>query len=308
MGGDKTDGSSASRQSELFAALPVTPLPSSGGARPPARDIALNANRKIVKNGALAVEVIVNGQSGPPVVLIPSWGRDSDEFAPLADKIARAGFRVLRPVPRGAGATDGPVEGVTMHDLARDVVAVIEQENSGPAIVAGHAFGAYVARAVATQRPDLVCGLVLLAAGQRAPASKELVDAVLKSGDMSLPDSERLVHLRHVFFAPGNDPSVWLSGWNPRIGIASASAFKTPQSEYWQGGDAPVLDLIACNDPLRPAGTYEDIREDLGSDRVSVVMIPDASHAVVLEQPDLVADAFLKFARAHAPRANPVRT
>lgn len=260
-----------------------------------------NANRKIVKNGPFSVEVIVNGDAGPLIVLIPSWGRDSDEFGPLAEQIARSGFRVLRPVPRGAGATDGPVEGVTMHDLAADIAAVIEHEQKGPAIVAGHALGSYVARAVSAARPDLVCGVGLLAGGQRAPVAKELSDAVIKSGDMSLPASERLGYLRRVFFAPGNDPSIWLTGWNPRIGIASASAFKTPHAEYWQAGTAPVLDLIALQDPLRPPATYEDIREDLGRDRVTTATIDNASHAVVMEHPERVAEELVKFAKVHAP-------
>jgi pimeloyl-ACP methyl ester carboxylesterase len=256
--------------------------------------------RKIIRHGAISVEVIINGSSGRSVVLIPSWGRDSEEFGELADHVARAGFRVLRPVPRGAGASNGPVDGVSMYDLAGDIVAVLEQDGHGPAVVAGHALGAYVARAVSAVRPDLVCGVALLAAGQRAPAPSHLVEAVLKSADMRLSDDERMTYLRRVFFAPGNDASIWLTGWNAKIGIASASAFQTPQSEYWQAGRAPVLDLIACEDPLRPPSTYNDIRDDLGAERVTIVTVPNASHAVVMEQTQRVAEELIKFARANA--------
>ena len=268
--------------------------PQSPGALP------TEGERKTVKHGAICVEVIINGTTGPTVVLIPSWGRDSEEFGKLADLVARAGFRVLRPVPRGAGASDGPVDGVSMYDLAGDILAVLEQDANGPAIVAGHAFGSYVARAVSAMRPDLVCGVALLAAGQCAPAASHLVEAVLKSADMRLSADERMTYLRRVFFAPGNDASIWLTGWNAKIGVASASAFKTPQSEYWQAGRAPVLDLIAREDPLRPPSTYNDIRDDLGAERVTIVIIPNASHAVVMEQPRRVAEELIKFARANA--------
>lgn len=261
----------------------------------------INSDRKIIKNGAFSVEVLVNGKSGPLLVLLPSWGRDSEEFAPLADRMRRGGFRVLRPVPRGMGATDGPITNITMHDLARDVVAVIEAERAGPAVVAGHAFGTYLARATAAMRPDLVSGVALLGAGHKGPAKPEIVDAVLKSGDMSLPETERLTYLRKVFFAPGNDPSIWLTGWHADVSTACAAAFKTPQADYWESGGRPILDLIAASDPLRPRESYEDIRGDLGPDRVSVVIVPNASHALVLEQPDLVADALLQFARSAQP-------
>ena len=256
-----------------------------------------NRERKIVRYGTISVEVILNGSGGPPVVLIPSWGRDSEELATLAELVAQCGFRVMRPVPRGAGESDGPVEGVSMHDLARDVAAVIEWAGGTPAIVAGHAFGSYVARAVSAQRPDLVCGLVLLAAGARGPAPPHLVEAVLKSGDLSLSEAERLEHLSLVFFAPGHDARIWLGGWNPTVGVASASAFRTPPSEYWEAGTAPVLDLIAMQDPLRPSASYDDIRSDLGHERVEVALVPNASHAVVMEQTERVAAEIVRFAR-----------
>jgi pimeloyl-ACP methyl ester carboxylesterase len=258
------------------------------------------SGRKIVKHGAISVEVIFTGAIGPSLVLIPSWGRDSEEFGEPANLVARAGFRVLRPVPRGAGASDGPVDGVSMYDLAGDIVAVLEQDANGPAIVAGHAFGSYVARAVSAMRPDLVCGVALIAAGQRAPAASDLVEAVLKSADMRLSADERMTYLRRVFFAPGNDASIWLTGWNLKIGIASASAFKTPHADYWQAGRAPVLDLIALADPLRPPATHGDIRDDLGAARVTIVTIPNASHAVVMEKTRRVAEELIKFARANA--------
>jgi pimeloyl-ACP methyl ester carboxylesterase len=254
--------------------------------------------RKLIKNENNTVEVIVDGNSGRSIVLIPSWGRDSEDFAPIAEALARAGYRVLRPVPRGAGATDGAVDNVSMFDLASDIVAVIEQERTGPAIVAGHALGAYVARAVATLRPDLVSGVALLAVGQREPVAKDIAESVIKSGDMSLSEAERLIHIRHIFIAPGNDPRCWLTGWHAAAGRASASAFKTPpHSEYWQAGGRPVLDLIAESDPLRPPATYNNIKDDLGKDRVSVVVVPNASHALPVEQPARVVDALLGFAR-----------
>jgi pimeloyl-ACP methyl ester carboxylesterase len=262
--------------------------------------LPVESERTVIKHGALRVEVIINGTGAPSVVLIPSWGRDSEELGELASLLARAGLRVLRPVPRGAGATDGPIDGVSMYDLAGDIVAVLEQHANGPAIVAGHAFGSYVARAVSAMRPDLVCGLALIAAGQRAPVASHLVEGVLKSADMRLSVDERMTYLRRVFFAPGNDASVWLTGWNPKIGVASASAFKTPHADYWQAGRAPVLDLIALEDPLRPPATRNDIRDDLGDARVTVVTIPNASHAVVMEETQRVAEELIKFARANA--------
>jgi len=45
----------------------------------------------------------------------------------------------------------------------------------------------------------------------------ELSTAVTNAGNLSLLDEEHLAALRFAFFAPGNDPTVWLKGWHPEI-------------------------------------------------------------------------------------------
>src|SRR5438552_18961100 len=102
----------------------------------------------------VAIEIIAEGRC-PLIVMQPSLGRDSEEFDPAAQRIAKAGFRVLRPQPRGYGRSTGPMEKLTLHDLARDVATVIEHEKSGPAILAGHAFGHFVAKMTAVDFPKL---------------------------------------------------------------------------------------------------------------------------------------------------------
>jgi hypothetical protein len=52
--------------------------------------------REIVADGAVRIEVIAEG-AGPLVVMLPSRGRDSEDFDAIAAGIARAGYRVLWP-------------------------------------------------------------------------------------------------------------------------------------------------------------------------------------------------------------------
>ena len=53
------------------------------------------------ENG-VAITTFVEG-AGPPIVMLPSTGRDGGEdFDAVAADIARQGFTVLRPQPRGA--------------------------------------------------------------------------------------------------------------------------------------------------------------------------------------------------------------
>jgi pimeloyl-ACP methyl ester carboxylesterase len=238
------------------------------------------------------IEVFAEG-AGPLVVMLPSSSRDSEDFDEVAAGIAAAGFRVLRPQPRGMLGSVGPLTGLTLHDLAADVAAVIAAEGSGPADIVGHAFGQWVARTTAADHPTLVRGVVLAAAAAKQVKS-ELRAALAIAADPERPDADRLAALRFAFFAPGHDPSLWLAGWHPAAGAAQrAASATTPQAAWWSGGSAPMLDLQAEADPWRPRETADDLRQELGGDRITVATIANASHALLPEQPASVIDAIV---------------
>src|SRR5580704_9686212 len=253
--------------------------------------------RSVVAYDDVRLDVIAEGR-GPLVVLLPGRGRDSQDFDALAAGIATAGFRVLRPQPRGAGASTGPMKGLTLHDFARDMAEVIKHEGSGPAVIVGHAFGNWVARMTAVDDPALVRGVVIVAAAAKAypngfTGAKELSEAVRLAGDAKLPDEERLKYLRMAFFAPGHDASVWLKGWYGEVDEAEAAAGRaTKQSEWWSGGNVPLLDVQAANDPFKPASMSNEMRDEFG-ERVTIAVIANASHALIPEQPAAVVDVIV---------------
>ena len=113
---------------------------------------------------------------------------------------------------------------------------------------------------------------------------------------MSLPDAERIPHLQHAFFAPGNDPRVWLGGWNEEVMHAERAATEaTPRPEWWTAGRAPVLDLQPEYDVMTPPESRNRYRDELGADRVTAVLIPRCGHALLPEQPAAVAEAMIAF-------------
>jgi pimeloyl-ACP methyl ester carboxylesterase len=247
-----------------------------------------------VTDGGVSIDTLVDEPGDGPataLVLLPSSSRDSLDFDEIAELFAEQGYRVLRPQPRGMAGSTGPMDGLTLHDYARDVAMVIDRLAGGPAFVLGHAFGQWIGRCVAADHPHLVSGVILAAAAAKS-ANPALRDELAKCIDTSRPDETRLAALRVAFFAPGHDPSSWLGNWHPVASKSQrAASAATPQHDWWGAGSAPVLDLIAEHDPWRPAGTRTGIIDDLGAERVTVAVIPDASHALIPEQPDAVADA-----------------
>ena len=255
--------------------------------------------RQQVANADVSIDTIVDGdKANPAIVLLPSLGRDSEDFDVVAAGLARDGLHVLRPQPRGILGSRGLLTGgITQHDFARDVAEVIRQLGGGRAVVAGHAYGNWVARQTATDWPDLVRGVILVAAAARN-APHHLGQVVSDAGDPTLPETARLASLREGFFAPGHDPRVWLSGWHHQVKPAQrAAAQAVPRDEWWGAGKAPILDLQAEHDPFNPPAMRQEMRDAYGP-RVTVRRIADASHALIPEQPEAVVREISAWVRA----------
>ena len=257
---------------------------------------ATERRSELVHYNDVQIDVVIDG-SGPAVVLLPSLARDSDDYDEVAEGLAAAGFRVLRPKPRGIGRSTGPMTKITLHDFARDIAEVVNKLGGGKAVVVGHAFGNWVARMTAADHPNLVRGVVIAAAAAKQYAP-ELSAAVTKAGNLSLSEEERLAALRFAFFAPGHDATVWLKGWHPEIRDSQRAAVAAvKQDEWWSGGTAPLLDLQAANDPFKPESRRNEMKDEFGS-RVTVTVIPNASHALIPEQPKAVVEALSRWIKS----------
>jgi pimeloyl-ACP methyl ester carboxylesterase len=259
--------------------------------------LAASPEHIVVTRGDTSLEVLAQGK-GPAIVLLPSLGRGATDFDDIADRLADAGFRVLRPEPRGIGQSKGPWQDLKLEDLAADVAAVIENDKSGPAFVVGHAFGNRVARTLATLRPDVVRAVGLIAANVgRNPSPPDVRAAIRMSADITAPDDARVKAMQFVFFAPGSDARVWLKGWYPEVLAAQRLAGdRTPRELDYAAGKAPVLYIQPSHDPLARVDEAEEYKKALGG-RVTVVVIPNSAHAVIVEQPAAVSDALIAYAR-----------
>ena len=246
--------------------------------------------REFVRYDNVAIDVIVDGQGAQTVVLLPSLARDSEDYDAVADGLAKAGFRVLRPQPRGIGKSTGPMTGISLHDFARDIAETVKALGGGRAVIVGHAYGNWVARMTAVDHPQIVRGIVIAAAAAKQYDPK-LTAAINVAGDPGKPEADRIQALQFAFFAPGNDPKGWLEGWHPDVRDRQRAAVAAvKQSDWWSGGTAPLLDLQAAKDPFKPADKRNEMKDEFGS-RVTIAVIPNASHALIPEQPQAVVEA-----------------
>lgn len=247
---------------------------------------------KITRNGDATIGYIVIGSRSPSAAtlcIIASTGRGPEDFMHLAGYLASSDLRIVLPWPRGGGPSQGSLENIDFHDLAKDAAVVLAAEaGKGGAFIVGHAYGCWIARTVAQDFPDLVDGLILLAAGggKWPSALSRGIDVAM---DTKAPTVERLAALRLGFFAEGNDPNEWLSGWHADLVVAQRAArTRTDRTSWWSGGTVPILDIVGLQDPFRPKDALEFYVQEFPS-RVVLRTVDNASHALPDEKPEEVA-------------------
>jgi pimeloyl-ACP methyl ester carboxylesterase len=242
----------------------------------------------------MALSVRVSGD-GDPVVLHPSLGRPAADFDDLVDRLVAAGHRCVAVDPRGVGASDsllGP--GATLHDLAADVLEVMDGLGIAPAHLVGHALGNRVVRTLGADAPHRVRSVVLLAAGGQVEGDTEARAALLSCFDRSLGEAEHLTAVRTAFFAPGSAvPDAWRTGWHPAAAAAQGGAVgRTPPADYWPDGSAPLLVVQGVQDRIAPPENGRLLRDECGAELVEV---DGAGHALLPERPEEVGAAVVSF-------------
>jgi pimeloyl-ACP methyl ester carboxylesterase len=140
--------------------------------------------------GEARIDIRIPG-AGPSLVLLPSLGRSSTDLDPFAGRLVTAGYRTVLPEPCGPGANTGKLDGLTLHDLARDIAAAIEVTCIGPLTLVGHTFGNRTARCPAADRPELVNLVVLLSSSRKVQTTPEIAEAIRLAQAIDTPSDVR---------------------------------------------------------------------------------------------------------------------
>ena len=253
---------------------------------------------RIVRRPGVEIETYVDG-SGPALVVLPSYGRDGGEdYDDITARVAQAGWQVLRLQPRGVAGSTGPMTGVTLHDLADDVAAVIRDLSGGRAVLLGHAFGHAVSRLVAINHPRQVAAVILAASQAFQGAARRGRDAVHR-GRPRAPEDERLNRLRQTFLRSGHNARPWLASWHPAtLRMQREAAHAVPLSADWACGHAPMLEVFGDPNPFNPQAYWQELQKQFG-DRVTSVVVNDASHALFPNSCAQVERAILPFLARH---------
>ena len=242
----------------------------------------------------------------PWLVLIQGLGFDRDGWEPVLPRLRRH-FRLVLMDNRGSGASDPASERFDVAQMARDVVAVLDDAGIGRAHVLGISLGGMVAQEVAAEYQDRVDGLVLAATtpgfphGYPIPA--ESVSLFAASAFLS-PEAKRRRHVENALSAATvrHRPELvdrliaHVSARPTRPETASAQAAAGASFVSRQGPTAiSARTLVLHGD----ADTVVDPRNArLLASRIPTATLrvfPGLGHLLFWEDPDSFADAVTSF-------------
>ncbi|MGE0803120.1 MAG: alpha/beta fold hydrolase, partial [Lautropia sp.] len=142
----------------------------------------------------MTLEYIREGQ-GPALLLLHGVGGDAGNWSAVAARL-RDRFTLIAPDLRGHGRSE-PIRGpVDVHDLARDVGAVLDVAGIECCGVAGFSLGGVVAQALALDFPERVARLAVIGtvcgrtADEQARA-RERVDFLARNGVAAIAEANR---------------------------------------------------------------------------------------------------------------------
>lgn len=244
--------------------------------------------------------------NGPLVILIAGGMMDMDQWAPVADALPNT-YRVVRYDQRGIGESAQPTEGYTVDQFAQDAVNLIRALDAGPAVLIGNSLGGTVAMGAAFLAPELVRGIVTCAtsAGPTGPPTPpETMQYMMRGAQLPVPQAAAA--MMDILFATDfidEHPDMLDNAVEKRSKGAPMIATLGPlQSalifdpiERLKALGIPMLVLHGEEDVLVLPDHAQLLAEAAGADSK---LIPNAGHALVVEQADAVAEALTDFLSA----------
>ncbi|MFN8413525.1 MAG: alpha/beta hydrolase [Anaerolineales bacterium] len=110
------------------------------------------------QHGQIAYDVTGNG---PLVICVPSMGDLRSEYRFLVPQVAKAGYRVVTMDVRGHGETSVDWDDFSVAGVGADIVALVRELKSGPAIIVGTSMAAGATVWAAAEAPELIHGMIL---------------------------------------------------------------------------------------------------------------------------------------------------
>lgn len=238
----------------------------------------------------------------PLLVFIHGAGTDRTMWVLQTRYFATHGWSVVAVDLPGHGGSEGPAVD-TVEELVAWTADLVAETGWSHATIVGQSLGSAVALQLAADHPDLVTGLVLVAIAAALPVNASLLEAA----EIDPPRAWDMVMLwslaRSSQLGGHPTPGLWMRESIRQImATAPRDALHTSlrAADGYRGGlDAairvtcPTLLLLGEEDRMVPCDTAEPLAHAIAHSKKMI--IPDAGHQLVTEQPDVVLNEMAEF-------------
>jgi pimeloyl-ACP methyl ester carboxylesterase len=242
--------------------------------------------------GDISINYEVQG-TGPTLLLSNGFSGTTKVWSGVIDALAKR-YRVILWDMRGHGQSDAPddIELYTRDATIEDMLALLAEVDAKEAHIGGHSLGGYLSIELYRRHPEIFKSLLLFNTGPgfkkdeardgwNAQCVKDAEKFETRYAEqMALPESERRK-----------------GSHNSLMGVARAARGILPQDgakviETLPNINVPTLVLVGDNDKaFKNAAEYMGLKIP----GATSVVVKDAGHNAMMDQPEAVADAVLAF-------------
>ncbi len=240
--------------------------------------------------GELDVRYQLEGPEGAPVLaFVHGIAASLEVWAGQAERLSDA-YRVLSFDLRAHGSTTAVDRPVTRHDLAADLVGLLDALSIETAFVAGHSAGGVIAMQAALDFPGRVAGLGLV--GTASACNDKTTAWYGECIELGRTEGGEAV-MRTMGMKPDDGPVPDGVGLGHLVG-AMRTLNADPLTERLKGLRVPTLIVVGDRDFLGAGGSVILSRTIEGSE---LDIVEGRRHGIFLEDPDWVAERVRRFCR-----------
>lgn len=241
--------------------------------------------------------------SKPLLIFLHGSSQDRTTWSMQKRYFSHHGWSVLAPDLPGHGLSGGELLD-SIEEMASWVGELIEAAGFETAAVIGHSMGSLIALELAGSQPERVTKLVLTGTS----AAMRVHDALQSAADANERQAHEMVigwSLTQQSALGGHPtPGLWMHGQALQTSLNAGDEVLANDLRACHNYDralasaaavqCPVLVVVAQEDRMTaPAGATKLVAAL--DDRATVSEIENAGHALMLERPDAVLDAFIEF-------------
>jgi pimeloyl-ACP methyl ester carboxylesterase len=265
-----------------------------------------------VDAGGLRVNLLEAGE-GDPVLLLHGWPQNNRMWREPITRLAPR-YRLLAPDLRGFGQTEAPGTGYDGDTFARDQIALLDALGLERVKLIGHDWGGWTAFLLGLNFPDRIEQMIVVNAPHPWPRLRPSLllelwrswyAAVLATPGLG-PSLLRNPSLVREILSRGTAPGTfspaelddYASGFrDPARARAASALYRYYQSAFLETArgrwrerrlSVPTLILFGADDRYVSPKLLEGWEGH--ADEMRVELVPDASHFLVDERPDLIAE------------------